>query len=64
MGALEEENIHPSQLDAVNCHARSTVSGDGSEAYSLHALFSCGNAVKDIEDFQKLSPEEVIEYHD
>lgn len=64
MGAMEEEHIHPSQLDAVNCHARSTVSGDGSESYGLHALFSCGESVKKIEDFQMLSPEDVIEYYD
>lgn len=63
MGAMEEEHVHPSQIDAVNCHARSTVSGDGSEAYGLHALWACGEEVKNIEDFQKLSPEEVVQYH-
>jgi 3-oxoacyl-(acyl-carrier-protein) synthase len=57
LGAMQEENLHPSQLDAVNCHARSTVSGDGSEAHCLHALFSCGEAVKNIDEFQALSPE-------
>ena len=46
MQATEDAQIHPSQIDAVNCHARSTVSGDNCEAYALHALWSCGNAVK------------------
>lgn len=62
MQAMEDAQIHPSQIDTVNCHARSTVSGDNSEAYGLHSLFSCGNAVKTYEEFEKLSPEEVVEY--
>jgi len=61
---MEEENIHPSQISAVNCHARSTVSGDGSEMHCLHSLFSCGNKVKSLEEYSKLSPEDVCEYHD
>ena len=55
--------IHPSQVDTVNCHARSTVSGDNSEAYCLHSLWACGNHVKSFEEFQKLSPEEVSGYY-
>lgn len=38
------------------------MSGDGSEAYALHSLFSCGNAVKTYEEFEKLTPEEVVKY--
>lgn len=64
MEALHDAGIHPSQLDAINCHARSTVSGDNSEAYCLHSLFSCGNMVKTLEEFSKLSPEQVIRYFD
>lgn len=60
--SMKEADIHPSQIDAVNCHARSTVSGDNSEAYCLHSLWSCGNAVKSVEQFREMSPEEVVQY--
>jgi len=40
------------------------VSGDGSEMHCLHSLFSCGNKVKTLEEYQQLSPEDVCEYHD
>jgi 3-oxoacyl-[acyl-carrier-protein] synthase II len=43
MNALKEAGMHPLELDTINCHARSTLSGDDSEAYCLHSLFACGN---------------------
>lgn len=46
MAALNDAGLHPLEMDAVNCHARSTVAGDSSEAYCLNALFACGNHVK------------------
>ena len=64
MAAVNDAGIHPLDIDAVNCHARSTVSGDNSEAYCLHSLFACGNKVKSAGDFSKLAPEEVINYYD
>jgi 3-oxoacyl-(acyl-carrier-protein) synthase len=64
MQATEDAQIHPAQIDAVNCHARSTVSGDNCEAYALHALWSCGNAIKTQKEFEKLTPEQVVSYHD
>ena len=64
MQAMEDAEIHPSQIDAVNCHARSTVSGDNAEAIGLHSLFSCGHAIPSKAEFEKLSPEEVVTYFD
>lgn len=64
MQAMKTAQIHPSQIDAVNCHARSTVSGDNSEAHCLHSLWASGNAVKTLEEFSKISPEEVCNYYD
>jgi len=64
MQAMEDAEIHPSQIDAVNCHARSTVSGDNAEAFGLHSLFSCGHAIPSKSEFEKLSPEEVVTYFD
>lgn len=51
MAAVNDAEIHPLDIDAVNCHARSTVSGDNSEAYCLHSLFACGNKIKSVEEF-------------
>jgi 3-oxoacyl-(acyl-carrier-protein) synthase len=49
-------------VDAVNCHARSTVTGDNSEAHCLHSLWSCGEAVKSLEKFRQMGPEDIVEY--
>ena len=51
MQAMKVAQIHPSQIDAVNCHARSTVSGDNSEAHCLHSLWAYGNHAKTYEEF-------------
>jgi 3-oxoacyl-[acyl-carrier-protein] synthase II len=64
MAAINDAGIHPLDIDAVNCHARSTVAGDPSEAYCLHSLFACGNQIKSSEEFAKLAPEEVNNYYD
>lgn len=61
---MEDAQIHPSQIDAVNCHARSTISGDNAEAFGLHSLISCGHAIPTMEEFEKMSPEEVVTYFD
>lgn len=64
MQAMKVAKVHPSQVDAVNCHARSTVSGDNSEAHCLHSLFAYGNHQKTFEEFSRTLPEEVVTYYE
>ena len=58
--ALNQAGLHPSELSAFNCHARSTPVGDASEVAGIRALIAAGVKYPTKEEFEKLTPEDIV----
>ena len=58
--AMVLARIHPSQINAYNCHARATLVGDAAEVAGIRALMAAGEQCKTFEEFAQMTPEDIV----
>lgn len=59
--ALAIGRVHPSEISAFNCHARSTIVGDDAEVAGIRALLASSLVFPTLEEFLAQTPERIVE---